>query len=76
MNAVPRSAAERLGERFVEETGLEPVAARPIDARAFLRQLADVDWERAAPGDAQLSGADYRRVWMQLAGEPPEPVVS
>lgn len=69
MNAVPRTVAERLGQDFIEQTGRDATRTRPADARAFLRELADADWQRAAPQEATLSGADYRRVWAQLAGE-------
>ena len=70
MNAVPRSIAEPIGASFEEEWDADIASSRPADARVFLRSLEDTDWQRAAPDEAAMSGADYRRVWKQLSGEP------
>jgi hypothetical protein len=70
MNAVPRSIAERVGASFVSQREGDPVTSRPAEARAFLRALSDADWQNAASEEARMSGADYRRVWGQLSGEP------
>jgi DEAD/DEAH box helicase len=69
MNSAPRSAAERLGEMFHQHTSL---AARSSvqQARGFLRDLDAAGWESVRPDGAALSGADYRRVWGILSGEP------
>ncbi len=69
MNSVPRSIAEPLGSSFVEATQQRPTDVRPAEARAFLRDLADSDWQRVAPAESKMSGSDYRKVWKQLSGE-------
>ena len=67
MNAVPRSVAEPLGERFSHDIGQGQPAV--MAARDFLKSLSDQDWGTFRPVDAAMSGQDYRRVWEQLSGE-------
>jgi hypothetical protein len=69
MNAVPRSVAEPLGERFARELGQAEASVRA--ARDFLKLLSDDEWGASRPPDAAMSGEDYRRVWEQLSGEGP-----
>jgi len=58
MNAVPRSIAVGIGERFSanvkEGTDLHSVRS----ARSFLRGLSPTDWQRSAPAHAKMSGDD------------------
>jgi len=69
MNSVPRSIAEPLGEEFERRTG-RPAADQTVGvAREFLKQLADVDWERIKPPGASMSGKNYKEVWLRLSGE-------
>jgi len=68
MNAVPRSIAVGLGERFsatVQETDLHSVRS----ARSYLRGLSPSDWQRSTPAHAKMSGEDYQGIWRLLAGE-------
>lgn len=69
MNAVPRSIAERLGQRFIQEVSGSAESMRPGHARAFLRSLNERDWASVAPRRSPMTGADYRQVWMRLSGE-------
>jgi len=69
MNSVPRSIAEPLGAEFERITG-RPAAEQTVGvAREFLRQLTDVDWERTKPSGTNMSGRDYKEVWLRLSGE-------
>ncbi len=69
LNAVPRSIAVGLGERYSatlnEGSDLHSVRS----ARSYLRGLSPADWQRSAPAHAGMSGDDYRAVWSLLAGE-------
>lgn len=69
MNAVPRTTAETLGTVYRDMTNGEADRFSVSRARDFLRDLRTVEWERARPQDASLSGSDYRRVWQILSGE-------
>jgi hypothetical protein len=69
MNAVPRSAAERLGEEF--KASIDDTADRVglHEARQFLKGLEASDWERMRPEAAYLSGSNYMTLWQLLSGE-------
>jgi hypothetical protein len=69
MNAVPRSIAVGLGERFsaAAKDGADLHSVR--SARSYLRNLSANDWQRSAPAHTKMSGEDYRNVWSLLAGE-------
>jgi len=69
MNAVPRSAAEALGELYRTTVGTDHAAHSVGSARDFLRNLNDCDWDRARPANAALSGSGYQRLWHILSGE-------
>jgi len=71
INSVPRSIAENLGQQFVDSVTPEQ-AVRPQIAREFLAGLHNAQWEEARPAGAPMSGADYRKVWARLSGEPIE----
>jgi RAD3-like DEAD/DEAH box helicase len=69
INSVPRSIAERLGEKFAGSVASVEEVGRPQIAREFLMSLREADWDEARPAGAAMSGADYRYVWAQLSGE-------
>ncbi|OGV64477.1 MAG: hypothetical protein A3K19_21345 [Lentisphaerae bacterium RIFOXYB12_FULL_65_16] len=69
MNAVPRSIAPALGQRFAVATKGRPDVHSTRAAREYLRRLSPDDWQRAAPRGAKLTGPDYQNVWRLLAGE-------
>jgi hypothetical protein len=69
INSVPRSIAERLGQKFASSVASAEEVARPQIAREFLVSLRDAEWDEARPAGVAMSGADYRSVWAQLSGE-------
>ena len=69
MNSAPRSAAEKLGELYRETIGENDGRYSVGQARQFLRNLSDQDWQHARPDNATLSGSEYKRVWEVLSGE-------
>jgi superfamily II DNA/RNA helicase len=72
VNAVPRSVAESLGERFVSEAQIDPLTAQAgRQVRDFLSALPAQDWAEAAPAHASLSGDDYQILWRRLSGVDP-----
>jgi hypothetical protein len=72
VNSVPRSIAERLGQKFADAVESPDDVGRPQIAREFLIDLRDGDWDQARPASATMTGADYRKVWARLSGEPIE----
>ena len=69
MNSAPRSAAESLGDLYRETIGEGDGRYSVGQARQFLKNLSDRDWQRARPDRAALSGSGYKRVWEVLSGE-------
>ena len=69
MNSAPRSAAENLGNLYRETIGESDSRYSVGQARQFLKNLSDQDWQRARPDSAALSGSGYKRVWEVLSGE-------
>ncbi|WP_138381168.1 DEAD/DEAH box helicase [Luteithermobacter gelatinilyticus] len=69
MNSAPRSAAENLGNLYRETVGDGDVRYSVGQARQFLKNMSDRDWQRARPDNAALSGSGYKRVWELLSGE-------
>lgn len=69
MNSAPRSVADNLGELFQQEAGQSVRGTTAREARQFLSDLKEGDWETAAPEGAALTGADYREVWQLLTGQ-------
>jgi hypothetical protein len=67
MNAVPRSLAEPLGERFRKATAGDRRAG-VARAAQFLRELPEAEWKAAAPAHSDLSGKEYREIWIRLRG--------
>jgi hypothetical protein len=69
MNAAPRSAAENLGDLYRALSGEQDSRLSVGQARRFLKDLSDRDWQRVRPVDAALTGKGYKRVWEVLSGE-------
>lgn len=69
MNAVPRSIATGLGEKYAAAAKDAAELHSVRSARSYLRNLSSTDWQRSAPSRAKLSGEDYRDIWSLLAGE-------
>jgi hypothetical protein len=69
INAVPRSIALKLGERFAASKQDSADIHSPRSARNFLRALSLDDWQKAIPSNSRMSGVDYRDVWQLLSGE-------
>jgi hypothetical protein len=69
INSVPRSIAERLGQKFADAVESPDQVGRPQIAREFLMSLRDGDWDQVRPAQATMSGADYRTIWARLSGE-------
>jgi len=67
MNSAPRSVAEKLGAKFAQTAGADRRSVS--SARHFMLSLEDRGWASALPENAQMTGADCRRVWEVLAGE-------
>ncbi|MXY06934.1 MAG: DEAD/DEAH box helicase [Gammaproteobacteria bacterium] len=69
MNSAPRTVAEALGALFRNAHGDSDARYSVGEARRFLADLSDADWEYARPDGAALSGEGYKRVWEVLSGE-------
>ncbi len=69
MNAVPRSAAEELGNIYRDVTGQDEGRYSVGKAREFLKSLTFEEWGQARPADAVLSSSGYKRIWEVLSGE-------
>jgi hypothetical protein len=67
MNSVPRSLAEPLAERFRKTAGYDPRSGVAQAAR-FLRDLPETEWKASAPVHSDLSGKEYRDIWIKLRG--------
>ncbi len=69
MNAAPRSVAENLGAEFRSNLGQATAKANISQAREFMKNLGENDWNRMRPKDSRLSGSDYKTIWGLLSGE-------
>ncbi|MCY4657782.1 MAG: DEAD/DEAH box helicase [Gammaproteobacteria bacterium] len=69
MNSVPRSTAEELGTRYRNEKEESESRYSVGQAREFLKELTQEDWDGVKPHGASLSGAGYKQVWGILSGE-------
>lgn len=69
MNAVPRSIAERMAEKFRGESDDSGSRLSVNDARGFLKNQQSEDWEQAKPLNSKLSGEEYKTVWELLSGK-------
>ncbi len=69
MNAVPRSVAEKLGQKYRETLSGPLVSSGVQEARVFLQSLNAQNWELVRPTSAHMTGAEYKQVWEILSGE-------
>lgn len=68
MNNVPRSIAVNLGYKL--KTGYENIyKVSPSQARKWLDELPDSEWQSAAISKNEIKGKDYKRIWQILNGE-------
>lgn len=65
MNSVPRSFAEKLGNKFRQLVENRNIAT----ARQFLKGLEDSDWNSVTSHSQYLSGRECKKVWQILSGE-------
>lgn len=67
MNSVPRSIAQNLGGKFIQETK-NILESTPIVAYEWISKLADNDWDKFVGKNKSATGKDYSRVWRILNG--------
>lgn len=67
-NNVPRSVANRLGELY--GTSVEgQIFSQPSSSVAdWIGQQNVETWNKVRPANSQLSGEDYKKIWMKLNG--------
>jgi len=65
MNSVPRSFAEKLGNKFRQRVENRNMAT----ARQFLKGLEDSEWVSATSHSQYLSGKNCKKIWQILSGE-------
>ncbi|CAB5499639.1 hypothetical protein AZO1586R_961 [Bathymodiolus azoricus thioautotrophic gill symbiont] len=64
MNSVPRSIAEKLGEKFQQQEEKRSVAI----AREYLKGLHDNDWNAVTSHSEFISGSECKKIWQILSG--------
>ncbi len=69
MNGVPRSIAERMGERYQQIGNADGVGSGIQKVRQFLGSADIETWNRARPSNAPLSGREYKEVWKVISGD-------
>ena len=69
LNPVPRSVAEALGWLYRNISSENEGSYSVGQARKFLKQLGNSEWDGARPEGTPLSGGGYKRVWEILSGE-------
>lgn len=67
-NNVPRSIANRLGALYSAEVGGEIFNQPSSNVAQWLGQQSNEIWNRVRPANSQLSGEEYKKVWMKLNG--------
>lgn len=67
-NNVPRSIANPLGALYSAEVGGEIFNQPSSNVAQWLGQQSNEIWNRVRPTNSQLSGEDYKKVWMKLNG--------
>lgn len=72
MNSVPRCVATDLGNLYQEYKGKESDRFSVSEARQFLVELSERDWEKVRPPKAALSGSGFKSVWEVLSGKSSE----
>jgi len=65
INAVPRSIAHQMGEKYSEVAEKYTVQ----EAREFIKSLTISDWDNLRDKRTFLSGEDYKDIWKLLSGE-------
>lgn len=65
MNSIPRSIAEKLGEKFQQQIKKRSVAT----ARQYLKGLHDNDWDAVLSNSKFISGSECKKIWQILSGE-------
>jgi hypothetical protein len=69
MNGVPRSIAERMGERYQQTAPASEGGGGIQKVRQFLAEADIETWNGARPTNAPLSGQEYKDVWRVIAGD-------
>lgn len=67
-NNVPRSIANRLGELYNASVDGEIFTQPSSSVTNWIRQQEVATWNEVRPANSQLSGEDYKKVWMKLNG--------
>jgi replicative superfamily II helicase len=67
MNDVPRSIATNLGMAYISSGKANESTVQ--EARSFIKELKDEDWDKLKNPDSPMNGAEYREIWKVLSGE-------
>ena len=67
-NNIPRSIANRLGALYVSTLNEEIFDQPTSKVSNWIKQQNIDAWNEVRPTNSQLSGEDYRRIWMKLNG--------
>lgn len=67
-NNVPRSVANRLGELYNVSVNGEIFSQPPSSVVDWIGQQNLGTWNEVRPANTQLSGGDYKKIWMKLNG--------
>ncbi|MCX2681888.1 DEAD/DEAH box helicase [Galbibacter sp. EGI 63066] len=67
-NNVPRSVANRLGELYNASVDGEIFSQPTSSVSNWIGQQNVDTWNRVRPANSQLSGEDYKKIWMKLNG--------
>ncbi|MEX2564753.1 MAG: DEAD/DEAH box helicase [Cyclobacteriaceae bacterium] len=67
-NNVPRSIANRLGELYNASVDGEIFTQPSSSVADWIGEQNVATWNEARPVNSQLSGEDYRKIWMKLNG--------
>lgn len=66
-NNVPRSIAIKLGEIFKSQNN-DIYSLNSLEVNKWLEQLTDEQWNSAIPRGVEITGSDYKKIWLQLTG--------
>jgi len=67
MNDVPRSIATNLGRAY--ESSGKANEKTVQEARSFIKELKDEDWNKLKDSNSVMNGKEYHKVWQLLSGE-------
>ena len=67
MNSVPRSIADNIGKKFMNEIGSIDNES-PAKAADWLNKLSEKDWQTVIPVGAKVMGKDYQTIWKKFNG--------